>query len=77
MMKRPSLNMIRRRCPRRPGMSLICSQLTGMPNSANSRPASIPEAMALGGGSQADADRFEYRLPFVCNLDAAVGALSP
>lgn len=77
MMKRPSLCLIRCRCPLGTCMALICSQRNRMPNSANSRPASMLKVMAFGGGSQADAERFEHRLLFVRHLDAAVGALSP
>ncbi|KAF0172790.1 MAG: Uncharacterized protein FD162_2067 [Rhodobacteraceae bacterium] len=77
MMKRPSLCLIRCRCPLGTCMALICSQRNRMPNSANSRPASLLKAGAVGGGSQADAERLEHRLPFVRHVDAAVGALSP
>lgn len=77
MMKRPSLSLIRRKCPLGTCMALICSRRNGSPNSADSRPVSRLIAVATGEKSQAVAGRPELQLPLVRNVDPTVGALSP
>jgi hypothetical protein len=77
MMKCPSLSMIRRRCPRRPGMSLVCSQLNGMPNSADRLPVSRLKAAATDEKGQAFAGCPELRSPLLSHVNHALGALSP
>jgi hypothetical protein len=77
MMKCPSLSMIRRRCPRRPGISLICSQLNGMPNFFDRCTAWRLAAPKISGKDQAVTGRSKPMLPLWCNVDPSVGALSP
>ena len=76
MMKRPSLGLIRRRCPFGTCMALICPQRKSSPNSADGLPVSRLKAAATDGKGQAFAGCPELRGPLLSHVNHAVGALS-
>ena len=76
-MKRPSLCLIRRRCPFGTCMALICPQRKSSPNSADGLPASRLKAAATDEKGQAFAGCPELRSPLLSHVDYALGALSP
>jgi hypothetical protein len=77
MMQRPSLCLIRRRCPFGTCMALICPQRKTSPNSADGIPDSRLKAAATYEEGQAFAGSPELRGPLLSHVNHAVGALSP
>jgi hypothetical protein len=77
MMKRPSLCLTRCRCPPGTGVTPICAQWNGSPDSADTVAVPWLKAAATGGKSQAIGRNLELRWPYVRQVDHTLGALSP